>query len=69
MGYMYDIAESFRKVLAEGDDEATIRFFKEKLLESYRNGLAVARAEDEAKPRPRGGKAPQRRGARQGKER
>ena len=34
-----------RRLLAEGDDEATIRFVKEKILESYRNGINVGKSE------------------------
>lgn len=66
MGYMHDVAEAFRKVLSAGDEEATIRFFKEKLLESYRNGLAATRAaEQERTPRTGSGKPRRGRGARE----
>lgn len=66
MGYMHDVAEAFRKVLSAGDEEATIRFFKEKLLESYRNGLAATRAaEQERTPRKGSGKPRRGRGARE----
>lgn len=66
MGYMHDVAEAFRKVLLAGDEEATIRFFKEKLLESYRNGLAAVGPTDTARtPRKGSGKPRRGRGARE----
>jgi len=36
--------ERVKKLLAEGDDDATIRFVKEKVLESYRNGIEVGKS-------------------------
>jgi len=66
MGYMHDVAEAFRKVLSAGDEEATIRFFKEKILESYRNGLAAVGPTDTARtPRKGSGKPRRGRGARE----
>ena len=35
-----------QRLLAEGDDEATIRFVNEKVLESYRNGINVGKSEE-----------------------
>ncbi len=42
-----------QRLLAEGDDEATIRFVKEKVLESYRNGINVGKsAEKQTRKQP-----------------
>ncbi len=43
-GYLRDIEKELKKLLAEGDDEATVRFVKEKVLESYRNGIDVGKS-------------------------
>ena len=43
-GYLRDIDKELKKLLAEGDDEETIRFVKEKVLESYRNGIEVGKS-------------------------
>ncbi len=43
-GYLRDLDKELKKLLAEGDDEATIRFVKEKVLESYRNGIEVGKS-------------------------
>jgi len=40
-GYLRELDKELKKLLAEGNDEATIRFVKEKVLESYRNGKKV----------------------------
>jgi len=37
-GYMRALEHELRKLLAEGDEEAVVRFVKGKCLESYRNG-------------------------------
>ena len=37
-GFMRDLEHELRKLLAEGDEEAVVRFVKGKCLESYRNG-------------------------------
>ena len=39
MGYIQDLERELRRLLAEGDDEIVIKFVKEKILESYKNGL------------------------------
>ena len=43
-GYLRDIDKELKKLLAEGDDDETIRFVKEKVLESYRNGIEVGKS-------------------------
>ena len=40
-GYLRDLGKELKKLLAKGDDDETIRFVKEKVLESYRNGQRV----------------------------
>ena len=37
-GYMRDLEHELRQLLAEGDEEAVVRFVKGKCLESYHNG-------------------------------
>ena len=39
-----DIDKELKKLLAEGDDDATIRLVGEKVLESYRNGIDVGKS-------------------------
>ena len=39
MGYIQDIEQKIRKLLAEGDDDVTIAYIKDQLLKSYRNGI------------------------------
>ena len=43
-GYLRDIDKELKKLLAEEDDDATTRFVKEKVLESYRNGIDVGKS-------------------------
>lgn len=43
MGYIQDLEKELRDGLAEMDDEELIKFFKEKVLESYRNGAQSAK--------------------------
>lgn len=43
-GYLRDLDKELKGLLAEGDDDATIRFVKEKVLESYRNGIEVGKS-------------------------
>ena len=43
-GYLRDLDKELKKLLAEGDDDATIRVVKEKVLESYRNGIEVGKS-------------------------
>jgi len=40
-GYLRDLDKEFKKLLAAGDNDETIRFVKAKVLESYRNGQQV----------------------------
>jgi hypothetical protein len=39
MGYLDEFEAELARKLALADDEATIRFVSEKILESYRNGI------------------------------
>ena len=42
MGYIYDVEKGLRVLLANvrlDDQEAIVRFCKDKILESYRNGM------------------------------
>jgi len=43
MGYLQDLEKELRDRFAEMDEEKLIKFFKEKVLESYRNGAQVAK--------------------------
>ena len=40
-GFMRDLEQELRKLLSEGDEDAVVRFVKQKCLESYRAGQAV----------------------------
>ena len=44
MGYMQQFEQELRAQLAKGDTDASVRWIKEKVLESYRNGLAVGKS-------------------------
>jgi hypothetical protein len=50
MGYIQDLEKELRDRLPDMDDEELIKFFKEKVFESYRNGAQSARP---AKGKPR----------------
>ena len=39
MTYIRDLERELRALLEQGDEEQIVRFVKEKVLESYRNGL------------------------------
>lgn len=43
MGYIQDLEKELRENLRDMDEEDLIKFFKEKVLESYRNGVESAR--------------------------
>ena len=43
MGYIQAFEHEFRELLQQGDEQAIVRFAKEKLLESYRNGITAAK--------------------------
>lgn len=61
MGHLQTMEQELRKVLETGDAETVVRFVKEAVLASYRNGVAArseaagasAPAPDAAQPRPR----------------
>ena len=40
-GFMRELEQELRKLVAEGDEDAIVRFVKQKCLESYRAGQAV----------------------------
>ena len=39
MGYIQDIERDVRGLLNAGDTDAVVRFVKDKVLESYKNGI------------------------------
>ncbi len=39
MGYIQDIEREFKELLDASDTDAVVRFFKDKVLESYKNGI------------------------------
>lgn len=41
MGHLQTVEAQFRSLIADGDEEALVRFVKEQVLASYRNGLAA----------------------------
>ena len=50
MGYIQDFEKEFRAILAEGDMEKTVKFTKEKILESYRNGQSEKKVVSDKEP-------------------
>ena len=45
MGYIHDVEKGLRSLLAnveQEDQEAIVRYCKDKILESYRNGMEAA---------------------------
>ena len=59
MGYIHDVEKGLRVLLANvrpDDQEAIVRYCKDKILESYRNGIETAKNGDTNTPA-----APQRR--------
>jgi len=52
MGYIQDLERELRDVLDDMSKEELIKFFKEKILESYRNGMSLG------KPTKGGGRYP-----------
>lgn len=46
MGYIKDIEQEFRAVLARGDEEEIVKFFKDKVYESYKNGASSSKKVD-----------------------
>lgn len=56
MGHLQTVEADFRKLLAQGEEEALVRFVKEQVLASYRNGQAASgkpKTEDAPAPTPR----------------
>lgn len=51
MNYMEEFEQELRRLISGGDNEAVIRFAKERLLKSYRNGQA---SRGKAPVRPQG---------------
>jgi len=50
MGYMQEFEVELRKQLSGGDTEATVKWIKQRLLDSYRNGLAAQKEGGRATP-------------------
>jgi|GEM_PF-1389244 len=44
MGYIQDLEKELREELGHMDAEQLIKYFKDKILESYRNGLKAGKA-------------------------
>jgi len=44
MGYIQDLEKELREQLGQMDAEQLIKYFKEKVLESYRNGMKAGKA-------------------------
>ena len=42
MGHLQTVEADFRKLLAQGEEEALVRFVKEQVLASYHNGQAAS---------------------------
>lgn len=54
MGYIYDVEKVLQEMLADLPEESSkqvIKYMKERLLESYRNGLEAAKTEARGKGR------------------
>ena len=43
MGYIHDLERELRELLRNSDEVLLIKFVKEKVLESYRNGIMAAK--------------------------
>jgi len=43
MGYMQDLERELKGLLQKGDAPAVIKFVKEKVLDSYKNGILAAK--------------------------
>lgn len=52
MAYMAEVEREFRAVWDGGDVEAAVRWVKEKILQSYRNGQQAGPKAKPAGPRP-----------------
>ena len=67
MGYIHDVERGLRVLLTNvrpDDQEAIVRFCKDKILESYRNGMETGKNHDTntpAAPQPRKPRTPTRR--------
>ena len=44
MGYIQDLEKELREELGHMDAEQLVKYFKDKVLESYRNGLKAGKA-------------------------
>lgn len=56
MGYMQDFERELKELLQKGDAPAVIKFVKEKVLESYKNGILTAKMAEAGKEAERKGK-------------
>ena len=55
MSYMRDLEEKLRKLVDDAEDEAIIKFAKEAVLESYRNGQQASnRSKRQGRKKPAG---------------
>ena len=43
MGYIHDLERDLIELLQEGDEQAVIKFVKEHIVESYKNGIMAAK--------------------------
>ena len=48
MGHLQDTERKLRELLDEGDTEKIVKWVKERVLESYRNGLKLGSQADKA---------------------
>jgi hypothetical protein len=53
MGYIQDLEKELREKIDQMDMEALIKFFKDKVLESYRNGLRDSKRAGKSAPESR----------------
>ncbi len=56
MGYMQDFEREIKELLQKGDASVVIKFVKEKVLESYKNGILAAKMVEAGKEAERKGK-------------
>ena len=42
MGYIQDLERELTELLQDGDEQAVVKFVKEHIVESYKNGITAA---------------------------
>ena len=52
MGYIQDFERELTELLQRGDEQALIKFVKEKVMESYWNGTKATKRIDESRGTP-----------------